>query len=567
MTASVLSFTDGTTTVTVTSGDESLLTFEPLVSTNGENVTENARVDFKSGVIATDRTNIQTLNRLFEQARAYARTQTGSKVYVEFDPGTSGTAWRSQIFDGKIILNDQVLGPWQYDTRLQTTIEWTRQPFWEGALTAVPLTNDSASDDVAGITISNHADGGICQVETAVIVGPIDPAGAGDAEVITTAAGMTGSPITTAVAVANDDTATQVATKMAAELNLDGDITDMFHVASSGANLVLTRLVPAANDATMNIAYDNDTCSGLTPDATSNNTTAGSNTVQENWVKVKAADVIGDLPAPIKIEMENTLNGADNTDEIFIFHNINSDPDNLDHILEGEEATGGTVTDTPDDTCSGDFYGSLAWAAQTETLIATWALSTTELTYMAGGRFSVLARWQAAFPYTNVWLRLKLEGANGVLWTGNLSIIPNTRELHVLDTLRLPPYLMGQSALKGIDLTLYALRDQSGTHTLPLDFLQLSAISGMGGWKRFKSVDNGVAFQEYFTHDATEEINYRTDTSSKIIAEFTEYGGDILLEPNSDQKLYFLTCDYNGVAEIVQTWSVKAWYRPRRNHL
>ena len=565
MSAHVLQISDGTTTKSfVTGNDMALIAYEPQTSLSGENITETARVNFTSKTPSTNTTNINTINRLFEQARNYARTETGAKVYIGLDPGTSGTVWRSRVFNGKINMSDEVLAVRQYDQTLQLEIEWERQPFWEGALTAVPLTNASATDDTAGITITNCTDGGTAQVETATVVGTIDPAGAGNASFIVTAAGMTGSGDTTAVAVANDDTATQVATKAATAINLDSDITAMFNITSSGADLILTRLVAAADDGTMNVAYTNGTCSGLTPDATSADTVAGSAANHENWVSIKAAGVTGDLPAPIKLQMYNSLD-ADAADEIFVFHNVYSTPASLDHFIEGEAATGVTVTATPDATSCADFYGALTYTATTETLVATWAISTTELSYMAGGRFAVLARWAADFPYTNMWLRLKLESSTAVLWTGNLSLIPDTRQLHLLDTLRLPPYLAGQSALKGINMTLYALRAEAGAHTTKLDYLQLSPISGDGGWKRFLSVDNGVAYQEYFTHDDTDNITYRTDTSAKIIAEFADYGGPIMLIPNAVQKLYMSSVDYNGDAHTNQTWTVKLWYRPRRS--
>lgn len=564
--AHILRITDGTTTKTFTSGDNmALIRYEPMTSKDGEDIEESASIRFTSTTPATNAASYEAIEKLFLQARNYAKSGTGKRVYIEFDPGTSGTAWRSMVKNGGINLNDEVLAPRQYNQSMAATVEWTRQPHWEGALTQIPLTNSSASDDTTGITVTNSNDAGTVQIETATIVGTIT--GDGDASVVITAAGMTGSPITTAVAVLTDDTPTETAAKMAAELNLDSDITDLFHVASSGADLILTRLVPAANDATLNIAYDNDTCTGLTGDATSADTQAGSTTAHENWVSIKAADVIGDLHAPIKLQMYNSKSGADATDEFFVHHNVYSTPASLDHIYEGEDATGATVTATPDGTSSGGFYGSLSYTATTETKIATWAISTGELTYMAGGRFAILSRWQAAFPYTDMWLRLKVEGANSPIDTGELNIVPNTRGLQPLDVFRLPNNLMGQSALKGVNLVLYAYRNQSGAHTIPLDYLQLSPIAGDNSWLHFKSVDNGVGYEEYFTHDATERWTYRTDTSSKIIAEFSDQGGEIQLVPGTVQKLYFLTCDYNGAAKVDQTWTVKLWYRPRRNAL
>lgn len=115
---------------------------------------------------------------------------------------------------------------------------------------------------------------GVLQKETATIVGTITLAG--DATVIVTAAGMNNSPITLSVAVALNDTATQVAAKIRTALNADPDIPAFFTVGGTGADVTLVKLPPsAANDTTMNLAYDNDTCTGLTGDATSTNTTAG----------------------------------------------------------------------------------------------------------------------------------------------------------------------------------------------------------------------------------------------------------------------------------------------------
>jgi len=115
--------------------------------------------------------------------------------------------------------------------------------------------------------------GGTAQVETATVVGTIT--GSGNAEVIVTAAGMTGSPETLPVAVLIGDTASVVAGKMRTALALNANVSSFFTVSGSGANIILTALDPAANDGTMNIATDNDTCTGLTAQPTSTNTTAG----------------------------------------------------------------------------------------------------------------------------------------------------------------------------------------------------------------------------------------------------------------------------------------------------
>jgi hypothetical protein len=111
------------------------------------------------------------------------------------------------------------------------------------------------------------------QVETATAVGTISTSG--NAAVIVTAAGMTGSPITLSVAVLENDTASQVAAKIITALGLNAVIAALFTIGGTGATVTLTNKSYAADDNTLNISIDNDTCVGLTTAGTSANTTAG----------------------------------------------------------------------------------------------------------------------------------------------------------------------------------------------------------------------------------------------------------------------------------------------------
>lgn len=114
---------------------------------------------------------------------------------------------------------------------------------------------------------------GVAQVETATIVGTITLGG--NATITVTAAGMTGSPKAISVAVLLNDTASVVAGKARTVLAADVDVTALFAVSGAGADIILTALQPLANDATLNIASANGTCTGLTAAPTSANTTAG----------------------------------------------------------------------------------------------------------------------------------------------------------------------------------------------------------------------------------------------------------------------------------------------------
>jgi len=117
---------------------------------------------------------------------------------------------------------------------------------------------------------------GIQQVETATVV--LDGAAIttpGNATVITTCTGMTGTPITTSVAVLLGDTADTVAQKIRTALLAVANITALFDVLGSGNQIILRKKVAAANIANLNINIADGTCDGITAAATSADTIAG----------------------------------------------------------------------------------------------------------------------------------------------------------------------------------------------------------------------------------------------------------------------------------------------------
>lgn len=94
---------------------------------------------------------------------------------------------------------------------------------------------------------------------------------------------MTGSPLTISVPVILGDTASVWAGKVRAALAANATIAARFTVGGTTTAISLTRLsatvgglpIRSANDATLNIALANGTCTGITAAPTSANTTAG----------------------------------------------------------------------------------------------------------------------------------------------------------------------------------------------------------------------------------------------------------------------------------------------------
>jgi predicted secreted protein len=122
-------------------------------------------------------------------------------------------------------------------------------------------------------TVLNMGVGDV-QIETATVVGTITEPG--NVAVVVTAANMVET--TLAVPVLDNDTATLVAGRIRAFIIADATaapIRALFNVSGATTAVILTRKIPMADDATLNIATATGSATGLTTEATSADTHAG----------------------------------------------------------------------------------------------------------------------------------------------------------------------------------------------------------------------------------------------------------------------------------------------------
>jgi len=280
----------------------------------------------------------------------------------------------------------------------------------------------------------------------------------------------------------------------------------------------------------------------------------------DNYVAIAAAAVAGDLPAPPRLEMTNTYNSATRADRVFVGHNAYSAPATLTHILEAEDASGGTPTAHA--TASAGEYNALSWAVTTETQLLDWTLSTAMLNALAGNYAHLLLRLYNTTIYTDLWLRVRIKFEVSTIWEGPALLARANRILQDLGTVQLPPYLLGAGDLYPLHLVLYGTRAQAGTHTLNVDFLQVAPADG---WRKLQPKGYGLGYEARLMDDMIGGALYTDSwaTAGKV-GNYIGYGGAIMLAPGRAQRLYFLWDTTVGGAGIDRTLSVKAYYRPRR---
>jgi hypothetical protein len=282
-----------------------------------------------------------------------------------------------------------------------------------------------------------------------------------------------------------------------------------------------------------------------------------------NYVEIDGADVEGDLPTPVRIELTNTY-ATEEVGTVWVGHNIWSDPGALDHVIEGEDATtGGTSVAVGN--ASGGYvrrYTTVTPESWYEGI--TWTLSSELLTACAGNYFQLMARFETA-TVNLAYYRFKVSLVQGssIIWeSAPFGIDTNySHAIRPLLAMRLPPWRPPTGDAAACSLRLGVWRNTGGDDDLDLDFIHLFATDS---YAMLQFVGAGLDENEALVFDSIEDNTYVVGAAGAM-GSFVRHGTLVMLEPDADQRLYFLQHSWLGdAAEVDRTMTVKAYYRPRR---
>jgi len=283
----------------------------------------------------------------------------------------------------------------------------------------------------------------------------------------------------------------------------------------------------------------------------------------DNWIDIAAADVSGDKPGRMRLEVLNSY-ATNRLNTLWIGHNI-TDPDNLVHIIEGESST--TGTQLGDSGCSNAYYRQYALPSGSEYSMFTWTLADTFLNACKGQYYKIMVRFFSTVP-TNVKFRIKLIYEATTIWQSGQVSLDATRAYLIRDlfTLRLPPWLLGLTDLNALTMVMTGQQSSGSSVNVNIDFLQVTPLDT---WRMLECTGYGVSQNERLIDDGLNEVAYIDNGSGdNKLGIIVGYGNPIALYPGKKQRLYFLMhSNIANAAEILRTISVKIYYHPRRETL
>jgi hypothetical protein len=108
--------------------------------------------------IASARLKLQAIRRALQQAARFQRLPLGNPVYARYKLHAGDDQYRTEILYGRVELDRRTMDLHWRNDKLVFTLDWRRQPWWEGPEDEIALKNGNG-DGTGGRTIENHDDG------------------------------------------------------------------------------------------------------------------------------------------------------------------------------------------------------------------------------------------------------------------------------------------------------------------------------------------------------------------------------------------------------------------------
>lgn len=155
----VLSLTDGTTTISLVASGVMLRYYVPAtpeIQPDGliSQVTDAVEILVYGTTVALMQAKVQSIEAMLRRARARYWTGVGPRVFLQLALSVDGVAYRSEVANGSLELERDALTAFG-QAKVNCRLLVTREGFWEGSRTAIPLSNRNGSNNTAGLTVYN----------------------------------------------------------------------------------------------------------------------------------------------------------------------------------------------------------------------------------------------------------------------------------------------------------------------------------------------------------------------------------------------------------------------------
>jgi len=279
----------------------------------------------------------------------------------------------------------------------------------------------------------------------------------------------------------------------------------------------------------------------------------------DSSVLIDPSDIESSLPAPLRIELNNSHATGDVKD-IFIglYHHPSYD-DDTPFFLQVSDFIGGSLLFS--ESAINDHFRRLAWSSSSWSALSSCTLAGADVALLAGRSYRPLLRLFSSHAYSDLYLKIKLQKGSLVLWEGDAVFCDPSYRYLFLPPLRIPPHhLLNELQPHHIDLVLYGQHETAGTYQLDIDQLYLLPLDTSASFLGFFLMEHDdVLIDDSFR--GIHNVHYSV-LGSETVAHLRQ-GGPMLISPVEYNRLFFALGSSLNAMPFARSASVRAYYRKR----
>jgi len=278
-----------------------------------------------------------------------------------------------------------------------------------------------------------------------------------------------------------------------------------------------------------------------------------------NTALVKAAGALTDLPAALRIELENTY-ATDEIKDLFIgvYHHptsVSEDP----FFAFAADLSGGTQYSNA--AAINETYRTVTWTASVWTSLLNHSISLANTALLDGRTYRPILHLYSSHAYTDLSLKITLKRGTYVLQSCDPVYADPDFDYIVFPPIQIPPnQLLRENSPHHVEVLISGLKEDGTAASLSVDQLMFFPLDYGAFFKGFYPTNEDDVFIDD-NFKGLFNVQYATGFVETIA--HVRQGGPLLLYPSENSRLFFMLVTEDNTVDILRTATITAYYRQR----
>ena len=274
---------------------------------------------------------------------------------------------------------------------------------------------------------------------------------------------------------------------------------------------------------------------------------------------VKAQDALTDLPAPLRIELENTYAVSTLKDILVgVYHHPTVSAESLFFANANQISGGAQYTNAG---AINETYRTVAWASSDWTPVLNYGITAADIADLDGRAYRPILHLYTAHAYPDLHLKIRLMRGVFTLQSCEPVYADPDFGYILFPPIQLPPNpLLRETLPHHVEIQIDALKENGAASSLSIDQLALLPLDASASFQGFYPMGQ----DDTLIDDSFRELsNVRYSAAGSETIAHIRQGGPLLLYPNQNSRLFFVLSNESNTIDIMRTARVRVYYRPR----